>query len=95
MKYFGRNTLAHHEMTSNLNKVNDIVDPPNQTTTNSRKKTYEQVIWLPRDRGYLPWETTLSFWCFNDTKSQRTAANWIEPTLSKNFEKLIESNMIM
>ena len=43
MKYFGQNTLAHHEMTSNLNKVNDIVDPPNQTTTNSRKQTYGQV----------------------------------------------------
>ena len=78
----------------NLNKVNDVVDPPNQTTINSRKQTYGQVNWLPRDRGYLPWETTIIL-MLHDTKSPRTAANWIEPALSKNFEKLIESDMIM
>ena len=40
MKYFGQNTLAHHEMTSNLNKVSNIVDPP--------KSNYDQQtnIWI-------------------------------------------------
>ena len=38
MKYFGQNTLAHHEMTSNLNKVNDIVDPQIKLRPTPEKK---------------------------------------------------------